>query len=71
MLAGVRIETVKPGSSAFAAGLRSGDVIVKVNNLATETPEAYRAAVNSMKPGDKATLTVWRNGELLQAEIEL
>ena len=71
MLSGVRIETVKPGSSAYAAGLRSGDVVVKVNDVATTTPEEYRAVLQTLKPGDKASFIVWRNGELLEAVLEI
>lgn len=66
---GALIASVQDGSPAAAAALRPGDVIVKVNGRAADTPRAVSRAIADLAPGDKATLTLWRDGAEVQADI--
>ncbi|HEX3054918.1 MAG TPA: trypsin-like peptidase domain-containing protein [Gaiellaceae bacterium] len=59
---GAKIDTVVSGSPADSSGLKAGDVITAVGGKQISTADDLTAAVNAYKPGDKATLTVDRNG---------
>jgi putative serine protease PepD len=60
--AGVRVESVQAGSAAATAGLRAGDVITAVDDRATPSAQALRAAIAAHKPGDRVALTIRRHG---------
>ena len=60
--AGAKIDTVVSGSPADSSGLKAGDVVTAVGGTQISTADDLTAAVNAYKPGDKATLTVDRNG---------
>jgi serine protease Do len=63
---GVIVVQVDPGSAAEEGGLRTGDVIVKVDDREIEDSDGYRRAVNALKDTKKAVLfLVYRNGEPL------
>ena len=65
---GVLIAGVYPGGPAAKAGLRPGDVIVKLNGEPIE--QAYEALnlIALTEPGDTVKIEVWRRGLILQAE---
>ncbi len=58
---GALVATVAPNSGAAKAGLRSGDVITKVNGEAIQEPGQLSSRVGLARPGDKVTLDVWRD----------
>jgi len=58
---GALVSTVAPNSAAAKAGLKSGDVITKVNGEAIEEPGMLSSRVGLARPGDKVTLEVWRD----------
>jgi putative serine protease PepD len=59
---GAKVDSVESGSPADDAGLKAGDVITAVGGKKVSTADDLTAAVNAYKPGDKATITVDRNG---------
>ncbi|MFO0954090.1 MAG: PDZ domain-containing protein [Isosphaeraceae bacterium] len=59
---GVRVARVLERSPAAEAGVLAGDRIVRVGDREVGTPEAARAAVAAVKPGDRVRLTVRRQG---------
>jgi putative serine protease PepD len=59
---GAIVGEVKSGSPADSAGLKVGDVITALNGKQIENADDLTALVNTYKPGDKATITVTRNG---------
>jgi serine protease Do len=61
-IAGVLIRSVSPGSSAEEAGLKSGDVIVKVNGVVTNTVPELQEQVALFRPGDVISLEYLREG---------
>ncbi|MBC7664854.1 MAG: Do family serine endopeptidase [Caulobacter sp.] len=61
---GALVSTVAPNSGAAKAGLRSGDVITKVNGDAIQEPGMLSSRVGLARPGDKVTLEVWRDKKL-------
>ena len=60
---GVLIGDVSAGGPGAAAGLQSGDVVVKLDGKPVEDLTTFRNQVALIKPDTKATLTVIRNGE--------
>jgi serine protease Do len=61
---GALVATVAPNSGAAKAGLKSGDVITKVNGEAIQEPGTLSSRVGLARPGDKVTLEVWRDKKL-------
>jgi serine protease Do len=60
--AGALVAKVEPGSAAEKAGIKTGDVILKLNGEALNDAGDLSAKVGMAQPGDKATLEIWRDG---------
>jgi serine protease Do len=58
---GALVATVAPGSAAAKAGLKAGDVVLKVNGEAIEESSTLSTRIGLAKPGDKVTLEIWRD----------
>jgi S1-C subfamily serine protease len=69
ILGGVPILGVLPGSSAERVGLRYGDIVTRVNGVATTTFNEFLAAHD--RTGSSLSLEVFRNGEKLCLEMPL
>ncbi len=67
--AAVQVSQVSPGSSAEAAGLRAGDVIVALNS--ESVPRYLPAWLHDHAPGEKVTLRVQRDGKDLEFTFAL
>lgn len=59
---GALIASVEKGSPADKAGLEVGDVILRFNDKAVTQSSDLPRLVGNTKPGTKAGLQVWRNG---------
>jgi len=59
---GAQVQSVASGSPAASAGIKEGDVIVKVGDRTIATSEDLVGAIQSSSPGTKMDLTVVRNG---------
>jgi serine protease Do len=68
---GALVRTVERGSAADKAGLKSGDVIRKVNGQPVITGGDLTAIVSVAKPGEKVALDVWRDGKTVQLNATL
>lgn len=70
-LDGALIVNVEQGSPAEQAGLRSGDVIRKLNGQPIVTSGDLPATVGQSTPGEKVTLEIWRQGksEVITAKL--
>ena len=56
------ISTASDGSAA-KAGIRAGDVVLKLNGVDIVDPTEMGPLVADLHPGSKATLTVWRDAK--------
>lgn len=70
-LQGVNIVEVVPQSPADAAGLKTGDVIVSVDNQNVQRVEQVQAILSSKAAGDTVTLRIRRNDALLDISVRL
>jgi hypothetical protein len=68
---GVRLSGVVPGSPAEAAGLKEGDVIVRINEAPVKNLKDLSDALKTMKAGDKAAVVFLRNGKESQVVVEV
>lgn len=68
---GVYVLQIYPGSPANVSGLQEGDVIVALNDTEIKTMEQLTRELFSYKPGDKVTLTLYREKTLMTQEITL
>jgi serine protease Do len=62
---------VVAGSPAEKAGLKSGDIIVKVNETPIDHTHPLASVLGSFAPGDTVTLTVNRDGKEIQLKATL
>ncbi len=60
---GVLIREVLEGSPAFEAGIRRGDVLLRVGRASIESLSDYRAALAEYTPGFRVDLVTLRRGE--------
>lgn len=59
---GVAVEKVMDGSPAAAAGIRSGDVIVRINGEAITSTRKLTRLISEISPDQQARVTVIRGG---------
>lgn len=59
---GALIASVEPNSPAAKAGLKAGDVVLKIDDKEIASSLDLSSRVGSMKPGASAKLEVWRDG---------
>jgi putative serine protease PepD len=68
---GARLQAVAPGGPAEQAGLKTGDVIMRVEDDAIEDPEDLIALVRKYAPGAVVTVHYQRSGSNLSASVTL
>ena len=68
---GAKIERVTAGGAAEAAGLRSGDVVVKFNDRVIASSSELTAAVRQQPAGAKARIEYVRNGVKATVSVTL
>ncbi|MDH4362500.1 MAG: trypsin-like peptidase domain-containing protein [Acidimicrobiia bacterium] len=68
---GVLVADVAANSSASAAGLQPGDVIVSLDGTATDDPQALADAIHTAGPGHQVHLQVNRAGQTLAIDATL
>lgn len=68
---GVQLRSVTPGSPADRAGLRVGDVVLAVNGVPVNEPQALSYQIASRSPGDLAPVEVRRNGRVETLRVRL
>jgi len=66
---GALIASVDPGGPADKAGLKAGDVVTKFNGKEIAATNDLPRLVAAAKPGEKATITVWRDGKEERLEV--
>ena len=69
--AGAIVDNAQSGTPAAEAGLKSGDVIVKVNGRAIKDARDLTRRIGALKPGEKVELAYLRDGKERTAAITL
>jgi Do/DeqQ family serine protease len=63
-LKGVMVQDVTEGGAALKAGIKKGDVILKVNDIEINSVSNLQEAVGKFRPGDKLNITINRKGDI-------
>lgn len=70
-IGGIFIGEVVPSGPVAAAGIRAGDVIVKVDNFDISNETDLSVALVVLDPGDTVPIEIYREGERLTFEVTL
>ena len=57
--------------SIFPAGLKEGDIVTALNDTAIASSAELITAMEAYEAGDTITLTVYRDGETVTADVKL
>ncbi len=68
---GALIQRVTPGFPAEKAGLRQGDIILAVDNHQVVSVNDLQIKIASHNPGERVSLTIWRNREMIKVDVVL
>ena len=68
---GAEVQDVPAGSGASAAGIRSGDVIVKVEGQEVTSPKQLIGYVRRYKAGDTIAMTIVRDGATQDVSVRI
>jgi S1-C subfamily serine protease len=68
---GILVTRVQAGSPAADAGLRRGDIIIKIGEEAISEDDLFTNLLLRHKVGDKVVLTVNRGGQTLEIGVVL
>jgi S1-C subfamily serine protease len=66
----VVLGVARSGPSAMA-GVQVGDIIVSINGKPTQSTPAVAQRLADLSPGDTATLTIKRNGQVMSVKVTL
>ena len=66
---GVFVQSVDEGGSAYKAGVRANDIILKIGDVELEAYENLQQTLRKYRAGDETTITVYRNGETITMPI--
>ena len=66
---GVYINEVSKSGAADKAVIKAGDVLISIDSTKTINPASVQEAVSRFSPGDKAVVTVIRDGKPQQFEV--
>lgn len=68
---GAYVNTVQAGSPAAKSGLQPRDIITKVDGSSIQQTNDLAQDIAQHQPGQTVTLSVWRNGKTLTAQVKL
>ncbi|MES2318881.1 MAG: DegQ family serine endoprotease [Pseudomonadota bacterium] len=68
---GALVANIEKGGAADKAGLKTGDVIRKLNGQPIVASGDLPAMLSLATPGDKVALDVWRDGKIIRIEARL
>lgn len=64
-VSGVLISSVAKDGGAYDAGVKSNDIVLSVNNIATGNISVFMEVLGTLKPGDTVVLKIIRNKKMI------
>lgn len=68
---GIYITDVPTEGASFAAGIRKGDIVKKINNTQVSNGSEMQEQISNYKPGDKVQVTYQRNDKDITTTVTL
>ncbi|MGY5810497.1 DegQ family serine endoprotease [Rhizobium sp. LEGMi198b] len=68
---GALVASVNDGTPAARAGIKTGDIVTAVGSETVKSPKDLSRLVADLSPGDKRSLTVWRDGKSMDVNVTL
>jgi serine protease Do len=68
---GALVASVENGSPAARAGLKPGDVVLKIDGIEIGSSLDLSSRVSTMKPGTAAQLEIWRDGKARDVTVSV
>jgi serine protease Do len=68
---GIYVKELPSGSAAESAGIKTGDVIVKMEGQPLDSDAQMREIIGRRRPGDVVNITINRNGSEQDLKVEL
>jgi len=65
------VSRVYENTPIMAAGVRDGDLILKLDGRAVQDLKAFYVAIDKLKPGTTVSLTTYRNGEMVERSVKI
>ena len=66
---GLKLDGVRPSSPAERAGLRAGDIVVKLGTVNVKNVYDYTYALEGLRAGQEAEMVIRRDGQLITLKI--
>lgn len=71
ILEGVYVAQVHDRSAAMQAGIKEGDIVTAINGVKVATGAALQEQMSRFNPGDKITVTIYRDGKYQEIPLTL
>lgn len=68
---GALVGSVEPGKPAAQAGLKRGDIVLKVNGQTVSSANDLRLKISQTAPGTSVDLTIWRDNKTQDVKVTL
>lgn len=70
-VAGIYVNALTDGGAAAQGGIKEGDIILKVGDIAVKNVPQLQEQVTKYRPGDKVKVSVWRDEKLQDVIVTL
>ncbi|ENN85157.1 serine protease Do [Rhizobium freirei PRF 81] len=68
---GALVANVTDDTPAARAGIKSGDIVTAIGNETVKTPKDLSRLVADLSPGDKRSVTLWRDGKSVDVSVTI
>lgn len=68
---GALVASVEPNTPASRAGLKQGDIVLKVNGQTVDSANDLRLLISQSQPGASVNLTIWRDNKTQDVKVTL
>jgi serine protease Do len=68
---GALVASVEPNTPASRAGLKQGDIVLKVNGQTVDSANDLRLLISQSQPGASVNLTIWRANKTQDVKVTL
>ena len=67
--AGILVTALSSNAPAFVAGIRPGDLVLKVEDQPASKLSMFRRSIDRERPGHPLAITIFRDGQILEPQV--